>query len=125
MASSIAPSELLKSDNPNIPLSCIICPGAPGFSDLSHFLTHVSSKSHLWHVHQVDIASYSDAEAARLLRRWEEYYEKHNVRRLEHDRQGAKGKKKLGQRAMTPARSVSWPLSHFQFSCYQANALTK
>ncbi|KAG6362825.1 hypothetical protein INS49_007919 [Diaporthe citri] len=41
------PLEKGEDKTSSIPLICILCPNKPTFSDQSHLLTHVSSKSHL------------------------------------------------------------------------------
>lgn len=59
-----APSNPMKGTNtPPATLQCIICPKKAPFSDASHLLTHISSKTHLHQKFSIEFRSKSDPEA--------------------------------------------------------------
>ena len=83
-----------------IPLKCILCPKKPGFSDVSHLLTHIASKTHLAFRFRVEVQSDSDPAARETLGQYEEWYERYGIRALLAGRMAAKDQKKpLGKRA--------------------------
>lgn len=105
------------NDPNSIPLLCHICPKKPTFSDVSHLLTHISSKSHLaarFKLQLSDVASHKQA-----LHRFDEWAENYGINRLLKNRQDAKEQKKQShlkrQRGgnevskFTPLQSP-WPL---------------
>lgn len=80
-------------ENPNIPLHCLLCPKKPTFSDVSHLLTHVSSKSHLSNRFKAEIRAHKDRDARESLRQFEAWWDRYNIRDLLSDRMDAKDKK--------------------------------
>lgn len=84
------------ANKPSIPLVCNICPKCPQFSDLSHLLTHVSSKSHLSCKFQKTILAGQDQEAYDQLAQYERWYIKYNIAGLLADRMNVKENKKAG-----------------------------
>lgn len=82
--------------NPNnIPLLCHLCPRKPKFSDVSHLLTHISSKSHLATLFQLGLSD--DSEDKHTIRRFNEWAEQYGINQLLKNRQDAKEQKKQGQ----------------------------
>ncbi|CCC05174.1 unnamed protein product [Sordaria macrospora k-hell] len=76
---AVAPMDMdmeeTKYDPTSIPLKCTICPKQPVFSDVSHLLTHCSSKSHLSYRFKTELRSGKDDESRETLQqylRWEE-----------------------------------------------------
>ncbi|KAK0655703.1 hypothetical protein B0T16DRAFT_315685 [Cercophora newfieldiana] len=96
---AIAPMDLvMKSDPATIPLRCTLCPKRPNFSDVSHLLTHISSKSHLSHRFKAELMSHSEREAQEAIRLYDDWYERHGIRGLLAERMAAKEQKKTGKR---------------------------
>lgn len=82
--------------NPNnVPLLCHLCPRRPKFSDVSHLLTHISSKSHLANLFQLGLSD--DDEDKQTIRRFNEWAEQYGINQLLKNRQDAKEQKKQGQ----------------------------
>lgn len=80
-------------DPESIPLLCYICPKKPNFSDTSHLLTHISSKSHLaarFKLQLSDVASHQQA-----LQHFDEWAEHYGINQLLKNRQDAKEQKIL------------------------------
>ena len=82
------------SSDISIPLICIICPSRPNFSDLSHLLTHVSSKAHLSHKFKTQVRAATDPDAQRTLDSYEEWYGNNGLEGLLSDRLATKEAKK-------------------------------
>lgn len=70
----------------SIPLVCIICPKNTKFSDVSHLLTHISSKGHLSNMFKLDIAKYTDEDARARLEQYQSWFDEHNIRELLQNR---------------------------------------
>ena len=77
----------------NIPLFCTICPKSPEFSDISHLLTHVASKSHLSHKENTKIRALQDVSVRERLAAYEKWYEVHHIAKLLSERMIAKDSK--------------------------------
>lgn len=75
-------------------LKCKICPRRPNFSDVSHLLTHVSSKGHLSHYFKLQVRSHQEPEAGELLAEYDQWYIEHNLAGLLSDRMMAKEARK-------------------------------
>ncbi|KAK3329756.1 hypothetical protein B0H66DRAFT_610810 [Apodospora peruviana] len=96
---AVAPMDLvIKSEPASIPLECTICPKKPAFSDVSHLLTHISSKSHLSYQFKVELRSDSEREAREAIQLYKEWYERYGIKALLADRMAAKESKKTGKR---------------------------
>lgn len=97
-------------------LLCNICPRRPTFSDVSHLLTHVSSKAHLSNYFKLQIRSHQEVEAGRLLDNYDLWYKANNLPKLLSDRMAAKESRKSYQgngglqftTTKTPAGQVSF-----------------
>lgn len=61
------------------PLHCTVCPKKPDFSDVSHLLTHISSKGHLSSVYKLRVQSTGDATAKRAIDRYDDWYADHSL----------------------------------------------
>lgn len=81
------------ANDPNaIPLLCHICPKKPTFSDVSHLLTHISSKSHLAARFKLQLSdSALDKQALHQFDEWAEHY---GINKLLKNRQDAKEQKR-------------------------------
>lgn len=96
---AIAPMDLVvKSDPAAIPLRCTLCPKKPGFSDLSHLLTHISSKSHLAHRFKAELRARDDPAAMDEVRQYDQWCEQYGINDLLAERMAAKEQKKTGRR---------------------------
>ncbi|KAG5301172.1 hypothetical protein I7I48_01098 [Histoplasma ohiense] len=81
----IMPSSILK---------CTICPKKPNFSDVSHLLTHISSKGHLSHYFKLQVRSHQEPEAGESLAVYDQWYKEHNLAGLLSERMLTKEAKK-------------------------------
>jgi hypothetical protein len=90
-----------------IPLLCDLCPKKPRFSDVSHLLTHISSKSHLSNRFKLQIRSQGEPEARRLLADFDNWYTSNGLEDLLSERLSAKEQKKTTKRTRLPSISVS------------------
>ena len=66
----------------SIPLLCNICPKHPNFSDISHLLTHVSSKGHLSHYFKAQVRSRQDPRILHQLEVYDRWYDEHHIEKL-------------------------------------------
>lgn len=105
---TIAPMDLAVKVEPlSIPLKCTLCPRKPNFSDVSHLLTHISSKSHLSHRFKAELRSHKEREAQEAIRQYDDWYERHGIRALLAERMIAKEQKKTGKRGRPLNTTVS------------------
>lgn len=81
-----------------IPLRCNLCPKEPEFSDLSHLLTHVSSKGHLAHHLKAQLRGHDEWAFRQKLEVYNEWYAKNNIQQLLSQRLSAKGFKKSSEK---------------------------
>ncbi|KAK0630053.1 hypothetical protein B0T17DRAFT_635673 [Bombardia bombarda] len=96
---AVAPMELVMRGEPvAIPLKCILCPRKPNFSDVSHLLTHISSKAHLSHRFKIELRSHKEREAQQTLDVYNEWYDRHRIGSLLAERMSAKEQKKSTKR---------------------------
>ncbi|KAJ4421385.1 hypothetical protein N0V82_003766 [Gnomoniopsis sp. IMI 355080] len=77
-----------------IPLLCILCEKAPTFSDVSHLLTHISSKGHLSRRFHLDLQAQTDQEVHQRLIQFDIWFEQHGIQKLLKTRQETKDQKK-------------------------------
>lgn len=80
----------------SIPLICLLCPKQPKFSDVSHLLTHISSKSHL--AAQFKLQHSGKNEDKRTLDRYKLWSDSNGVDKLVENRIAAKELKKPAKR---------------------------
>ncbi|KAI1178777.1 hypothetical protein F4777DRAFT_593949 [Nemania sp. FL0916] len=99
------PSAPQKPDH--IPLVCHICPKSSRFSDLSHLLTHISSKGHLQKQFQLQLARDVDEEAELAITRYEEWRKQNGVDALLRARKVAKEQRDIEQQRNTQIPSSS------------------
>lgn len=108
---AVAPMDLVvKSDASSIPLRCTICPKRPNFSDLSHLLTHISSKSHLAHRFKVELKARGDRDALEEIRQYDDWCERYGINALLAERMAAKEQKKTNKRGRQSHATVSRPM---------------
>lgn len=82
----------------SVPLKCSICPKKPKFSDISHLLTHVSSKGHLSQYHKLQVRSHQEPAAIGELAAYDNWYQQHGLGQLLSERMITKeAKKENGQ----------------------------
>lgn len=101
----------------NIPLHCNICPKKPNFSDVSHLLTHISSKGHLSNYYKVKVRSSHEDASRRLIDAYDRWYAEWNVEELMSDRMNQKDKRRARARpaSMASAFTPSFPLTDFHY----------
>lgn len=95
-------------DQGGIPLICYACEKIPTFSDLSHLLTHVSSKTHLLELYHLRLKSYGDEASAARARKFETWNSAYNIDQLVRQRMEARDEKGAQlQRRGQPSRDAS------------------
>jgi len=82
----------------SVPLLCNICPKEPEFSDISHLLTHVASKGHLFQHHEAQIRGRQDATIRGKLATYDRWHERYHIGKLLSDRRIAKETKDASSR---------------------------
>jgi hypothetical protein len=90
-----------------IPLLCNLCPKKPRFSDVSHLLTHILSKSHLSNRFKLQIRSQAELEARRLLAEFDNWYISNGLEDLLSERLSSKEQKRTTKRTRPSSASVS------------------
>ncbi|KAI1470055.1 uncharacterized protein F4812DRAFT_470037 [Daldinia caldariorum] len=80
-------------DQGGIPLVCYACEKIPKFSDLSHLITHVSSKAHLLELYNLRIKSYGNEACAAQARKFENWNQTYNIDQLVRQRMEARDEK--------------------------------
>ncbi|GAT20441.1 similar to An13g01050 [Aspergillus luchuensis] len=88
-------------------LLCNICPKRPTFSDVSHLLTHISSKAHLSHYFKLQVRSHQEQQAVVLLHEYDRWYKRNNLAKLLSDRMSSKEarKKKIHEKSYTESET--------------------
>src|SRR3982074_1230442 len=89
-----ADANMPRQSDTSIPLLCNLCPKKPRFSDVSHLLTHISSKSHLSHRFKLQIRAQSESGAKQQLDNFDQWYHNNNLDVLLSSRLAAKEQKK-------------------------------
>jgi hypothetical protein len=108
---AVAPMDLVMGNDPAvIPLRCTICPKKPNFSDLSHLLTHISSKSHLAHRFKAELKARDDRAALEEVRQYDTWCERYGINALLAERMAVKEQKKTGRRGRSSGVAVSSPM---------------
>lgn len=96
---AVAPMDLVMTTDPSsIPLRCTLCPKKPNFSDLSHLLTHISSKSHLAHRFKAELKARDDRVALEQVRQYDHWCDRYGINALLAERMAAKEQKRTGRR---------------------------
>jgi hypothetical protein len=95
------------SPTQSIPLQCLLCPKKPSFSDVSHLLTHISSKSHLSNRFRAEIRSNKEKDARETLCQFDEWYTRYGIQDLLADRMSAKDRKSAPKRTRAQTQNVS------------------
>jgi hypothetical protein len=104
-----------KQEN-NIDLQCILCTKNPNFSDVSHLLTHISSKSHLAARFKLQIQAQSDQGARDKLNHFDFWYRTSNIDALLAERMAAKELKKTKKSRNSTASSETAVSQHLTLS---------
>ena len=86
----------------SFPLRCIICSKSHNYSDISHLLTHIASKSHLSNYFQAQVRSHQDAELAQKLRTYDEWYTQNGMATLLSQRMLQKESRQKGKTTPRP-----------------------
>ena len=102
---SIALARILQAMAP-FPLRCIICSKSHDYSDISHLLTHIASKSHLSNYFHAQVRSHQDAEVAQKLHTYDEWYKKNGLEKLLSQRMLQKESRQKGKATQGPKGSV-------------------
>ena len=89
------------------PLQCLLCPKEPKFSDVSHLLTHISSKSHLACRFRLELQKKSDVVAKSKIIAFDEWYQRNRVEALLDNRMAAKKDKTTALRSKASTGGVS------------------
>jgi hypothetical protein len=67
-------------------LNCSICPKTKPFSDVSHLLTHIASKSHLSTYYNVKVLANTDPVAQVNVDFYDDWYDRWRIEELMSDR---------------------------------------
>lgn len=106
-----APASVQRPSQPkqarSIPLRCYLCPKQPTFSDISHLLTHISSKSHLACRFKLELEKKSDDDAKSKLDTYDQWYNVNEIEDLLDSRMAAKKEKKPPTKIKAAATGVS------------------
>ncbi|OBT77893.1 hypothetical protein VF21_03209 [Pseudogymnoascus sp. 05NY08] len=92
--------------NAAVPLNCSLCPKNPQFSDISHLLTHISSKGHLSCRFKLQIRCQAEPEARSQLDAYDAWYADNSLEELLAERLATKEQKNTVKRM----RSFQKPL---------------
>ena len=98
----------------SIPLHCNICPKSPDFSDVSHLLTHVASKGHLFHYFRAQVNAAQDEVIRHKLEVFDQWFDDYQIGRLLSQRMKSKESRDLSkpknttkdQKSANPARPI-------------------
>lgn len=101
-------------------LQCIICPGQPRFSDVSHLLTHIASKAHLSHYFKLQVRSVGEAQANELLAEYDDWYCANSLAQLLSDRMTSKEDRRK-KRKSQPKETVDLKIQHTQRRSRRSN----
>lgn len=105
------PIESTAPETQSIPLVCSICPKNTTFSDISHLLTHVSSKGHLSNQFNLKVIRDVDENAANALNEYDKWYEDYDINSLLRNRLSARGSRRQSQQKEESSQS---PPTHVQ-----------
>jgi hypothetical protein len=78
----------------NIPLHCNICPRKPNFSDVSHLLTHISSKGHLSNYYKAKVRSTHEEASRFVVEAYDRWYADWDVEELMSERMNQKDQRR-------------------------------
>ncbi|RMZ75863.1 hypothetical protein DV737_g5061, partial [Chaetothyriales sp. CBS 132003] len=109
-------------------LVCSICPSQPDFSDTSHLLTHVGSKGHLAHLHNLQVKSHQEIAAGAQLANYNQWYQRNGLARLLSERMQQKERRRAKTSAVLTrkrARSVKHEAAVEPANNFQASPLRK
>ncbi|KAH6691564.1 hypothetical protein F5X68DRAFT_252599, partial [Plectosphaerella plurivora] len=96
---------------PAVALVCHICEGTPTFSDLSHLLTHCSSRAHTKRHFDMKARGLTDESAANKLRTYKTWYEANQIGPMINRRLVEKDAKDRVRKMETAKRNSSNPPS--------------
>ncbi len=91
----------------SIPLLCNICPKHPDFSDISHLLTHVSSKGHLSHYFKAQVRSRQEPQFLQKLEAYDRWYDQHHIEKLLSQRMVLKESKGINNNTRNASSRLS------------------
>lgn len=114
-----APSKGKQADKPvcpAIPLICHICERNPTFSDVSHLLTHCSSRAHTKRHFDVRARALTDATAKATLGTYDRWYEVHKIGPMINRRLMEKDAKDQARKIETEKRKSAQPVSFRLFT---------
>jgi hypothetical protein len=95
--------------DPHLPLFCSICPKQPSFSDVSHLLTHIGSKSHLSCYFKTKIRAQNDANWRQIIDDYDSWYNEWGMEELMAERIHLKDRKRIRNGATSefvPLRAI-------------------
>ncbi|KLU84675.1 hypothetical protein MAPG_03714 [Magnaporthiopsis poae ATCC 64411] len=101
----------------SIPLYCALCPERENFSDVSHLLTHISSKSHLSRKFDTELRAQGDnAVSAARLAEYQRWYATHRIgdllqRRMETKQRRRQPRRERAAPSPLPTRASRAPRS--------------
>ncbi|KAI5196888.1 hypothetical protein E4T39_07582 [Aureobasidium subglaciale] len=90
----LAPTSSQVHTMTTIPLVCNICARKPNFSDLSHLLTHISSKAHLSTYYKLKVRSGSDDADRQSVEHYDIWYAENDIESFMSERMKQKDERK-------------------------------
>jgi len=105
-------SVVEKSPQPAVPLICHICEGTPKFSDVSHLLTHCSSRAHTKRHFDMKARALTEINAQQTLQTYDDWYDQHEIGRMINKRLREKDEKDQVKKAEAEKRKSTQPVSH-------------
>ena len=93
-----------------IPLLCKVCPKNPHFSDISHLLTHVDSKSHLKCYSNAKIRGRQDQSIRQQFDEYNQWYEENGIEKLLSQRILQKDSRNSHAKARAPRDTADKPI---------------
>lgn len=103
----------------SVPLLCSLCPKSPKFSDISHLLTHISSKSHLAALFKLKIRSQGEQHAKDKVDEYELWYSINSLDTLLSDRLATKDQKKRNKDKKSRLSNASKSPVGTTHTCFQ------
>lgn len=115
-----------KESQPSVPLVCHICQGNPTFSDVSHLLTHCSSRAHTKRHFDMKARALTELSAQQTLSIYDQWYEDFEIGPMINKRLREKDEKDQAKRIEAETRKSNQPVSYYFHSCtrYLLPALT-
>ncbi|XXG94207.1 hypothetical protein Hte_000460 [Hypoxylon texense] len=88
-----------------IPLICYVCTNNSKFSDISHLLTHVSSKGHLSRLYHTEIMALNSPHSRRIVEKFNTWKDTYKIDQLVLQRMEARDERGIQSQSQSQSRS--------------------